>query len=71
MPVMEVGTKVLKTSGAVIDVLVRPSDGKKFIRLNTDASMPMNMTKTRTELAITEVDFDKEMAKSEKVAAKA
>ena len=44
----EVGTEVLGTHGVVIDIL-RASDGKMLVRLNTDSPFPINEFRTRRE----------------------
>lgn len=44
---LDVGTEVLGTDGAVIDVLVNDTTGTKYLRLNTKSGRPINQSKTR------------------------
>ena len=44
---LDVGSEVLGTKGAVIDVLVNPNTGNKSLRLNTNSDTPINEAKTR------------------------
>lgn len=46
LKLLEVGTRVLKTKGVVIDVL-KGNGGEVMLRLNTDSAKPINEMKTR------------------------
>jgi hypothetical protein len=44
---LDVGQKVLGTSGMVIDILKAPDSDTKYVRLNTRSARPINEAKTR------------------------
>jgi Recombination endonuclease VII len=48
LKLLEVGTELLRTRGAVIDIL-RAEDGQKLFRLNTDSGIPQNDFRNRRE----------------------
>jgi hypothetical protein len=48
LKLLQVGPKLLRTHGVVIDIL-RGANGEKFFRLNTDSPFPVNQFRTRRE----------------------
>jgi hypothetical protein len=62
--------KVLGTKGVVIDVIVNPTTGTKYLRLNTNAERPVNQAKTRGMGSTAQLEADKLAAKEARKATK-